>query len=65
MTFPPVSLSPELSIDGVGVNSLHFLSTGLELMAPRNIPNPALRLLIRGGSPKVTIACFSPDAAQG
>lgn len=32
------------------VNSPHFPTTSLERMAPKNVPSPALRLLIRGGS---------------
>lgn len=44
-----------------GVNSFHFPSASLELMAPRNVPSPALRLLVRGGSSRLPQP-FSPEA---
>lgn len=58
MTFPLVSLSLELSVDrsgelprsGQGNQFTSFPITSHELMAPRNAPSLALRLLITGGS---------------
>lgn len=42
------------------VNSFHFPSASLELMAPRNVPSQALKLLVRDGSSRLPQP-FSPQ----